>query len=495
MATTRYRFRVVGIDPKVNNHGPWNAPIYLGQFRDKTTVYRNGVPITGWGNPYNAQTYAPDVSACVVEQTWDELHPRTKRRSTDRDLPGQLPFYNTGGPFLNVRIDSAIPPEGVVGSGTYYNTSGSRRYEGGFKPPSNTDWGGGWAITPLAYTGQSNALLPDVAAYFDRAWRSAKPKLEFASLYVFLKEFEDIVPQLQTTSELFGRRFAGEYKYFTGNVGARRINISRGAQIDKKIMYPKFAANQFINQEFGWAPFLGDLKSFYTTYLDASQIIKKITDENGKWVRKSVKVVKDVDSRVILEHQEPYNSVSYAIPCFPVGFPADFFTNPPSWGIVEETSLSIHASGKFRFYRPEFDMTLPDYSSAWNQVMRYVKIYGLEVSPYHIWQATPWTWLVDWVTNLGSMIQRLSDTLEDQVAAQYFYITAVKTVKRTLTVKLPFTSGLKTLAFTRSYRAQQRVSADSPYGFRTSWDSLSPERIAILGALGITRHSWEGHGR
>lgn len=127
--------------------------------------------------------------------------------------------------------------------------------------------------------------------------------------------------------------------------------------------------------------------------------------------------------------------------------------------------------------------------------MRAVKIYGLEVNPYHIWQATPWTWLVDWVTNIGSYIQRMSDSLEDQVAAAYFYITAHKTVERTFTVKLPFVTGLKTLSFVRSYTAKQRVSADSPYGFRTSWDSLSPERLAILGALGITRHGLEGHGR
>jgi hypothetical protein len=253
-------------------------------------------------------------------------------------------------------------------------------------------------------------------------------------------------------------------------------------------MRPKEIAEHFINHEFGWAPFLGDLKSFFTTWLDASELIKKITDENGKWVRRSVGVTKDVTDVTLLDYTAPESSTSYSIPCFPVAFPADFFTMPPSWKITEKTSLSIHAAGKFRFYRPEFDMTLPDYSSAWNKVMRAVKLYGLEVNPYHIWQATPWTWLVDWVTNIGSFIQRMSDTIVDQVAAQYFYITAHKRIERTLTVKLPFANGLKTLNFVRSYSAKQRVSADSPYGFRVSWDSLSPERLAILASLGITRH-------
>jgi hypothetical protein len=74
------------------------------------------------------------------------------------------------------------------------------------------------------------------------------------------------------------------------------------------------------------------------------------------------------------------------------------------------------------------------------------------------------------------------------VAAAYFYITAHKTVERTLTVKLPFASGLVTLNFVRRFNSKQRVSADSPYGFQLSWDSLSLERLAILSALGITRH-------
>jgi len=481
MLPTRYRFRVVGVDPKVNNHGAWNSPIHLGYYQDKLTGFSNGVPVfLGWGTPYGDQSYSPDVSACVVEQTWDELHPKTRRRTTEFTQPGDVPLYTTGGPFLNVKIDTALPEKGIVGSGTFYSSDGNSRFVAGFKPPNNSDWGAGWAQTPLAYTGNSNALLPDVAAYFDRAWRSAKPKLEMASLYVFLREIGDTVPMLQTSAKALGISWQSSVKEANG--------VSHGTVLSSRQMEPRDLAEHFINHEFGWAPFLGDLKSFYTTYLDASEIIKRITAENGKWVRKSVGVTKDSNEEVIYEHTEPYSSISYSTPVYPVGIPSKFFTNPPSWSVVEKTSLSIHASGKFRFYRPEFDITLPDYSSAWNEIKRAIKIYGLEVNPYHIWQATPWTWLIDWVSNVGSFIQRMSDTLEDQVAAAYFYITAHKMVERTMTVKLPFVNGMKTLVFRRVYSAKNRVSADSPYGFRVSWDSLSPERLAILGALGITKN-------
>jgi hypothetical protein len=480
MAKSRYRFRVTGVSPKANDHGAWNSPIKLGFFRDQVTEYQLGVPISHWGLPFNPQTYVPEVSACTVEQTWDELHPRSKRSTVSHTRKGDDPWYSAGGPFLRVYIDTGLPQNGVVGSGTYYSVDGKRRYEGGFMPPNNSAWGDGWALAPLSFTGNSNALLPDVAPYYDRAWRKAKPELEMAGLYVALREIGDTVPMLQTSAKAFGLSWQSAVKSELGNV-------VHGTNLSLRKMQPRDLAEHFINHEFGWAPFLGDLKSFYTTYLDASDIVKRITRENGKWIRRKVMVDKSSSNEVIYSTTLPPSSSSYAIPCFPVGFPAEFFVSPPSWSVVEQTRMTIHASGIFRFYRPEFDITLPDYSSAWNKVKRAWKIYGMEVSPYHIWQATPWSWLVDWVTNLGSYIQRLSDTLEDQVAALYFYITCHKSVERTMTVNLPLTNGHKVLTFTRSYSSKQRVSADSPYGFHVSWDALSPERLAILGALGITK--------
>lgn len=489
MSQPRYRFRVTSLDTVVKGTASWNSPIPLGYFEDQSTDYFLGIPVTSWGLPYNAQSYVPQVSACKVEQTWDELHPRAKgKRTTKFTDVGDAPWYDSGGPFLNVKIETGLPTEGVVGSGMYYNLSGTQRYIGGFMTPPNEFWGSGWAETPLAFTGYSNALLPDVAAYFDRAWRQAKPKLEFANLYVFLREIGDTVPMLQTTAKNFAFRYKDTTKLIKVDTDFGSKYITKGALLRPK-MGPKTVAENFINHEFGWRPFLGDIQDFARVYVDASELIKKITDENGKWVRKSVGVTKADDSRVISEVTLPYSSLSYALPCFPVGFPASFFVTPPSYKIVEREILSIHAAGKFRFYRPDFDVTLPDYSSAWHNVTRAMKIFGAEINPYHIWQAIPWTWLVDWVSNLGSFIQRMSDTIEDQVAASYFFITAHKRIERTMTINLPFASGLKTLVFTRSYSAKQRVSADSPYGFRVFWNDLSPERLAILASLGIVRRS------
>jgi hypothetical protein len=55
----------------------------------------------------------------------------------------------------------------------------------------------------------------------------------------------------------------------------------------------------------------------------------------------------------------------------------------------------------------------------------------------------------------------------------------------TKTCHLNFYSGLLTLNFQRRLLTKQREVADSPYGFNTPWNSLSPRQWAILGAIGF----------
>jgi hypothetical protein len=368
-----------------------------------------------------------------------------------------------------VKIDLGIPSTGVLNSGTYENVTGTRRYVGGFMAPSRS-WWDGWAKTPLAFTGNSSSMIPDASAYFDRSYSLSKPKLEYAGLYVFLKEFKDTGPMLETTAKGFSQSWK-----------------SIQSRFNSKRLAPRDAAEQFLNQQFGWKPFLNDLDNFYSTYVNASEIIKRITDENGKWERRHAKVKDDGNFTVISEVDMPVSSTSYAIPNFPTGFPADFFIRPPSYRITEDFILNVRASGKARYYRPEFDAGLPSYDTAWNNAMRWVKIYGLEVSPYHIWQAIPWTWLADWVSNLGSFIERLNDTLMDSIAFQYLFQTVVYQKTQKIEVRLPFKSGTQTMSYFTSYYSKQRTNAASPYGFRLGWDNLSSTRLAILGSLGITR--------
>jgi hypothetical protein len=435
----------------------WNTPINVGYFESKIRGIDNGIPFERWsGIYYDRFFFTPAEEHSFVEITVDELH--------------DGPPFRSGGPFLNVKYhnDEASNSEQVINSGVYLNCDQTRRFVGGFMHPNRASWGGGWASEDphlLATLGSSfsDSYLPDVAPYFDRAWASAKPKIQFANLYTFLKEFGDIPRMLKSTSEGFHR----SWRALGGDAGP--------------LMKPGFVADQFLNQQFGWLPFLSDLRDFYRVYKDANKLMAQIRDQNNKWVRRKVRVFKDVESEYIV----PAGTVG--CPMFPVSFPRDFLTGNPTYSIWEDRKTTLSASGKFRFYRPEFDEGLPDYSSAWKQAMRYVTISGLRPTPSNIYKGIPWTWLADWVSNVGARLERFSDDIIDSVAAEYFYITCHKEITRTMSCILPLCSGTINLTLTKSISTKQRVSADSPYGFRLTWDNLTPKKLAILGALGITR--------
>jgi hypothetical protein len=160
------------------------------------------------------------------------------------------------------------------------------------------------------------------------------------------------------------------------------------------------------------------------------------------------------------------------------------------WTNSEETWTVANAVGSFRYYVPEFDSSLPDYSGILNTVKRQIDIHGARISPSNIYKAVPWSWLVDWVTITGKSIQDTQDAMLDNMAARYLFLMHHQVKTQKLQQLLPFNAisgGPKTLEFTRIIEVKQRKEADSPFGFGLSWEELSPKQLAILGALGILK--------
>jgi hypothetical protein len=161
----------------------------------------------------------------------------------------------------------------------------------------------------------------------------------------------------------------------------------------------------------------------------------------------------------------------------------------PTWTVKEEKFSLITTSGSFKYYRPEFDPDLPDYSSAWNAIQRQLTMYGARITPSNIYRATPWTWLIDWFSDFGSVVDRITDWAWDSILCKYLYLMRTDYRRVTLTQVLPFRTGDVVLSFQRETNAKIRRGSDSPYGFGLSWNNLSSRQLAILAALGVSRKS------
>lgn len=131
----------------------------------------------------------------------------------------------------------------------------------------------------------------------------------------------------------------------------------------------------------------------------------------------------------------------------------------------------------------------------WDRGEELNRLLGAEFSPALIWELTPWSWLVDWFFNIGSVLENLSSLGLTNTILNYAYATTRREAKWLIHsgsyVRPAGTTGPGTLAFSGgSYVAtvdQKIRMAASPFGFGVSGGSLSSGQTAILVALGLAR--------
>lgn len=411
------------------------------------------------------RTFVPEGSPpSKGEYCWDDLHPG--------------PPWTSGGPFSKVTV--SLPTDSVSGWAwherpgvPFYN------YWTGYVPMA---WNGGFIpygiesydlyapiygnVTAIMNT---PGLSLDPTAYGPEAWAKTAPKIEMASGFVALAESRDLPRMLQTTSKGFHDVWS--------TIASGRVSAAA------KIMKPKKAADQFLNAQFGWAPFLSDMMKFHKAFQNTASYMSRMSHGNDRWKVYRRTIYDDFKSTKIHEGTEWW--------VLPFG---QFFQShltdgqPPKSEIWLEESTRITSSGRFKWYKPEFDLTDAGYDNPLSAINRQMTMYGVRISPSNVWRSTPWTWLADWSFNIGRNIDRITEFLVDGVVSQYLYVMARGTRTLRFRQTLPFVTGPVVLEFTREIDVKQRQSAGSPYGFDSPWENLSPMRLAILGALGISRH-------
>lgn len=433
----------------------------LGYFNSMTTS--GGVPTGNWSpaiiNPqfFNYQAPYQEAKYCL-----DDLH--------------QGPPFREGGPFRALRLVYTQPYFGLFGKGVYVRNDGLQRYVGGFGPPANSYFGGTDISNVNTYFVPNGSLFPSMGSWGLKAWQMCRPKLEKASAMVFLAELRDLPGMLRTTSE----GFHNAWKDYGGGYTNLRNALSLG-----KSFQPKAVADQFLNQQFGWAPFLGDLQRFNSTFDRAPFLLSQLTEQNGKWVKRRVTLKED---EVVAKINSGFG---VALDPGTLGTaetgPNGYFSTRPSWEVVEVVQTKITAVGSFQYYRPEFDKSLSDYNSAISAIDRQLTLYGLRVNPSNLYKAYPWTWAIDWVSDIGAHVSYLNDIWSDSIAAKYFYLMQHQVTSRKFRQILPFSSGTVVLEFERIIDSKQREEGASPYDFSLSWDQLTPRQLLIAAALFITR--------
>jgi len=388
------------------------------------------------------------------KRTWDQVHPG--------------PPYLTGGPFQSIRVMYPLAEPQAIG--TYTRTIGNTKYEyvGGFYLPLvNND------PVPLATlgnlgwnNGQNSSLLPDpVADYGSQVYDRLRPQMSDGGLGVALAELRDAPRMLSTSARGFHEAWQ-----------------TLGGHPTSAIMQPKKIADHFLNHQFGWLPFLSDIGKFADNFKHGRVKIDALSRNNATWIRRR---------RTLYENTTDWNNDYYQWGingCQPTGSYINTVFPSTQTSVNSRLVDRVWAVGKFKYYRPELDKSLTSYDDLWPSIQRQMLLHGARINPSVLWRATPWTWLIDWGLGVGKLIDNIESVALDGVVSKYMYLMQ-NTRREIQSYHNLFGHDGPPLWFSwsRGYEIKQRQEAGNPYGFGLSWGGLSPMRIAILAALGISR--------
>lgn len=325
------------------------------------------------------------------------------------------------------------------------------RYTGGHLPSFSPD-------AFLSWPGAESFKLADpgnVSAHGATGWNLFRPTRPAADLAVFLGEFQDVPRTLRDTAKGFH-------------------NMWRAAGGSKTGFTPKSVAGHWLTTQFGWLPFLSDLRRFYKATKNLDVRLKRLRRNNGKWERRGGTFITDSSSATPLDETNTIGLLP-AVPTYLYQTPFAGYRR-----VVTSVTQRVWFEAAFKYWIPGN----PD-SPAWTRAARRM-IYGAQPGPSLIWELTPWSWLIDWWSNVGDIIANVQSTLFDNLTAKYAYVMGTTEYKSTFSGSSVYVDQTAHGTWTSALVQKSRVAA-SPFGFGLSGDDFSTRQWSILSALGINK--------
>lgn len=416
---------------KVTSLGP--TTIICGQYySDKKTTPEKWV--AGRRRGYEVSKYRPYGS---VDRCADELH--------------KGPPWKSGGPLRVLHyLDDLLT---VKGNSIYYGESSSYylQYRGGFVCAG---------VDPTSFHNFDKDEVADagfeafegISSYGPTAWNRFKPGKPGADMALFVAELRDLPRMLRDTCRFFK-------------------DIYKDVRTRKKTRSVKNAAGNYVGTQFGWLPFLADMRKFYHTYETLDKRLKQMAKDNNQWVKRGGVVVEESEEQVLGEYEQPKH-----YPLLDSGFYES--------STLGHSKISLHYERKV-WFSARFKYYIPDIGSVrWKRRAKRL-LFGASVNPALLWEAMPWSWLIDWATNVGDVLANLDNDLAENLTAKYAYLMG-HTSKVGRVDSTMYLNPVSRLSW--DFRLEEKVREEAnPFGFGLTWDGLTSRQWSILGALGLDR--------
>lgn len=246
----------------------------------------------------------------------------------------------------------------------------------------------------------------------------------------------------------------------------------------------KLVAGGYLTYEFDYAPFMRDVNDLLDIVTNGSDKYEQLVRQGSKGTRRKRVVLKDRTSVV-----EAVNSTYGPA----VVLPTQAYTSQGRYTRTRTTSRKIWFSGKFLWPAVRRDAPL---GKARDAVLRYQTDFGLDVTPYTLWKAMPWSWLIDWTTNMSDCVGNYSDILSTGLICRHAYVMA----QVTQVIEHSFMGCRLSDQDQTSLDGHQKITTLSqqrlhalPFGFTLDnpLTSYSTKQWAILAALGVSKGAYK----
>lgn len=229
----------------------------------------------------------------------------------------------------------------------------------------------------------------------------------------------------------------------------------------------------YLNVEFGWKPFVSDLRKTLTALDRSQEILDDLYEHSGQMMRRRYAFPVSETVNVEVDSVLPWPTLTTA-----------------HW---TQTSRTVRTTQiKRTWFSGEFKYHLPPRGDFGSELrVRCRNLLGADITPELLWKVTPWTWLLDWFGSIGDLIGNAQAISSDNLVLRYGYLMqeATRVVKVThLGVKtLGYGHVNPTVTGTLIIQNKTRCRA-SPYGFGFTQGDLTPRQWAILLALGLVKN-------
>lgn len=230
-----------------------------------------------------------------------------------------------------------------------------------------------------------------------------------------------------------------------------------------KTLRAKQAGGEYLNYQFGWIPFVSDLHDFARAVKSTTDVVHQYQKRGEMRIRKHLELGRDL-------HTET-TQVTQAIRNYGQRNIGSTLT---SWSTTVDDRTWF--DGCFRLYVP-MDNSMRSRLKRYRLYAR--QLYGAELTPETVWNIAPWSWAIDWKTDIGAIIHNYSALGHNGLVLQYGYVMHEQHHTTVASAGRWGTSAISSIR-------KRRVAAN-PYGFGVSLSSLNPQQTAVLAALGMSR--------